>query len=131
MANNLWGDLSSLETVRTPKAILQEQADLLTKATGGLLVGKVYDLFSLAGKGRFRYDLDVVVPALNNYRYTVLTVDHPLELYPLVLSTDRSPGAVTLATAEEFEAQLAKILGAPELRSALSHLVSQVSKPKP
>lgn len=32
---NLWGDLSDLETVQTPKAILQQQAALLTSATRG------------------------------------------------------------------------------------------------
>ena len=92
MAKNLWGDLSSLATVRTPKTLLEEQANVLTEATAGLLMGRVYDLAPLGrdprvslsdDRAKFRYDFDVLVPALNNYRYTILSVYYPLELYPL------------------------------------------------
>ena len=43
-AKSMWGDLSDLETVRTPKAILVEQAIFLTKATSNVLVGDVKDV---------------------------------------------------------------------------------------
>ncbi|MGA3189411.1 MAG: hypothetical protein ABSF22_20090 [Bryobacteraceae bacterium] len=124
MAKNLWGDLSSLEIVRTPKTILDEQAVLLTKATEGILAGVVEDE---TRSRSFRYSLNVVVPALNNYKYEILEVLHPLEIYPVRLLCERPKVDATIKSEEDFEDVIAKVLSSPEVRSVLSRLKSQVA----
>ena len=37
MSENSWGDLTDLKTIRTPKAILVDQAELLNRATSGIV----------------------------------------------------------------------------------------------
>jgi len=125
MPKNLWGDLASLEVVRTPKTVLEEQANLLTKATKGVLVG-VVEVASYPGK--FRYDLNVVVPSLNNYVYTILSVSHSLDLFPLRLQAERPATDVQIHRDDEFEDVVEKILSSSAVRSALSRLKSQVQK---
>jgi hypothetical protein len=125
MPKNLWGDLSALETVRSPKKILLEQAAALTAATKGILVGEV-DARDAVG-GFFAYDLDITVPTLNNYVYTVLSVRHPLELYPVTVLTSKPPRTVSCSDEQEFETTLETILGSAEVRNVLSRLRSQAS----
>jgi hypothetical protein len=125
MPKNLWGDLTSLEVVRTPKTVLEEQANLLTKATKGVLFGVVEDA---SYPGQFQYNLDVRVPSLNNYSYTILSVSHSLDLFPLRLRAERPATDVKIDSDDQFEDLLERILSSSEVRSALSRLKSQVQK---
>ena len=83
---NMWGDLTDLETIKTPKMFLQEQAEHLRKDTKFILKGEVSS--EAISAGRFRVELDIVAPRINNYRYTVVTVRHPLEIYPLTITNE-------------------------------------------
>ena len=121
---NLWGDLSELERVVTPKEILLEQASLLTEATKGVLVGQVSNN-SIYGK--FAYDLEVSVPALNNYTYTILTIQHQIELYPVRIITNGFVLSTECGSEKEFISALTDILSSKEVKFVLSRLLSQAS----
>jgi hypothetical protein len=126
MAKSLWGDLTELAIVPTPKTILEEQASLLGEATGGMLIGVVEE----AGQTRrFSYSLNVVVPALNNYTYEILRVSYPLEMYPVSLVAERPAVNRSIATEKGFEEAVENVLSSPEVRSVLSRLKSQIVKP--
>lgn len=127
MAKSLWGDLSSIAIMRTPKTILEEQAALLSEATGGMLVGTVKELAS--GGPNFCYTLMVVVPALNNYTYQILQIVHPLEMYPLNLSAARPQVNQPVKDQEALESAIEKVLTSAELRAVLSALKSQIVGP--
>lgn len=126
---NLWGDLSDLETVQTPKAILQQQAALLTSATRGVLHGFVTNV-ETAHLG-FEYDLEVVVPALNNYRYELLSIYHGVDIYPTFVrsvhleSASYSAGPVRCENESEFCECIQRILSSKSVRTVLSRLKSQ------
>lgn len=124
MPKNLWGDLKNLERVRTPKSILEDQAGYLTQATEGELVGEVE-----GGKlGRdFQYDLNVRVPSLNNYTYTILAIAHSLELYPVRVTSQRPPESINCLDQASFEGAIESILSSQEVKLVLSRLVSQAS----
>jgi hypothetical protein len=124
MPKNLWGDLGSLAIVRTPKTVLEEQAALLTEATKGLLVGRVLD--ETQGES-FHYDLAVIVPALNNYKYTILSVIHSLKIYPVRIRAQRPPVTTGHLSLDAFEKGIERVLTSSAVRSALSHLRSQVT----
>ena len=121
-ARNLWGDLGALEIVRTPKDILKEQASFLTKATEGVLVGNVDEMDA---NGDFRYDLDVQVPSLNDYTYTLLSITHGLDLYPVRVSARADALTETCDDETEFEAVLRTVLSSKQVKLILSRLLSQ------
>ncbi|MCA9115787.1 MAG: hypothetical protein KDA79_11940 [Planctomycetaceae bacterium] len=123
---NLWGDLKDLPLMRTPRGILQEQAEILSTATEGILRGRVDERQCQDNNGALSYDLDIVVPSLNSYTYTLLTIEHPIELFPVhVYSLSFKP--TTCETEEEFEAAIENILSSSKVRQVLSSLLSQAS----
>ena len=121
-ARNLWGDLGALEIVRTPKDILKEQASFLTKATEGVLVGNVDEMDA---NGDVRYDVDVQVPSLNDYTYTLLSITHGLDLYPVRVSPRAAALTETCDDETEFEAVLRTVLSSKQVKLILSRLLSQ------
>ena len=125
MSNNMWGDLSDLEPVQSPKAILQEQAQYLTQATDALLIGEVDSRAADAGK--FHYYLDIRVPNLNDYIYTVLSIKHDLEIYPITVQSEKPQVSQECNDEERFRAVLKSILGSGEIKKILSRLISQAT----
>src|SRR5271156_1349957 len=103
MSKNLWGSLDDLERVQTPKSLLEQQASILTDVTKGLLVGKVDENVT---SSTFRYDLDVEVPTLNHYVYTLLTIRHTMELYPLRIMSQSPQREILCENESAFEAAL-------------------------
>ena len=78
---NLWGNLEEIKIVKTPTAIVKEQAAILRAKTKGILMGSVVQVN--APKGWFAVRLDIEVPALNYYTYSVASILHPVKLYPV------------------------------------------------
>lgn len=140
---DLWGDLPSAETIRTPYTILKEQASILTEKTDGLLIGEVkmspqieYPgiIKSLVDQERqqsqsFVAFLRIKVPSLNNYTYSVLKIQYPLpDLYPVLVTSfvaaeDRE---CECATEAEFENALGKVLSSSDVKRVISGLLAQV-----
>lgn len=75
VTKNLWGELPDAADIRSPVTILREQASLLTQMTNGTLQGEVY--LENSG-GRFSSTLYILAPALDDYRYSVLSVQYPV-----------------------------------------------------
>jgi hypothetical protein len=68
------------DQVRTPSAILSEQASLLGTKTRNLIEAEV----TTAVDGPwFTIRFDIVVPALDNYRYQICMLQHDLQIYPV------------------------------------------------
>lgn len=127
---NLWGDLDVAEVSAGPKAILQEQAEILTEAMKQRLVGRVVNVAGRGGNGfparKFAYSLEITVPELNGYAYTVLSVYHDVDFYPVKLVCDR-PEVIELCESEEhFCAVLQRILSSKEVKDILGRLLSLI-----
>ncbi|MEQ8999333.1 MAG: hypothetical protein RID53_22770 [Coleofasciculus sp. B1-GNL1-01] len=144
---DLWGDLPSAETIRTPYTILKEQASILTEKTNGLLVGEVKfgDVKSspqfFPGRREVLVDPDsqetrlfvaylrIKVPSLNNYTYSVLKIQYSLtDLYPVLVTSfaaaeDRECECKSEA---EYENALGKILSSSDVKRVISSLLAQV-----
>ena len=121
---SFWGNLNELEIVRTPKKILQEQAGFLTTATEGSLIGQVDDQRTMVPD--FTYSLEVRVPSLNNYTFTLLSIEHSLELYPLqVMRYAIAEPSIRCRNQAAFESLLEGYLSSKEVKSILSKLLSQ------
>lgn len=122
-SNDLWGDLPLTEKMRTPVGILREQAAIFDKKTNGLLLAHV----NLETMGElFLINFYIVAPALNNYRYLVLDVEHEIKIYPLTLRHIAAEETFDCNNESEFEIQLNKILTSDIVRSVIIGLFAQV-----
>src|SRR2546428_606499 len=121
---NLWGDLPPTDDIRTPKQILKEQAVALSDMTKSMLYG---DVGVQNTRDQFLLTLRIVAPALENYTYDILSVLHPLEVYPLKVwpSWSSSANAKECVNAESFETALTEILQADRTRRVVAALLAQ------
>ncbi len=123
ITRNMWGDLQATQVIETPLAYVQEQANLLTQNTNGVLMGGVR-------KGQFEkrmmLDLDIVVPNLNGYRYTVLSVIHnPVEIYPLTIMDHVNEDECKCETEAVFLGKLEEILSSERVHKVVEMLYVQ------
>jgi hypothetical protein len=126
-SKSLWADLGQLPIVRAPRTVLLEQAQYLTEATKGALIGKVADRAAYVVGAGFRYLLVVQVPELNNYSVEILWIDHGIELYPVRLGAGRPNKDVSCANEAELERAIESVLSSSEVKTILSHLLSQLA----
>ncbi len=136
---NLWGELPQSENIRTPYTILKEQASLLTEITKGLLIGEVNispevdDVIKFASSilgersQSFVAFLRIKAPSLNNYTYSVVKIQYPIKLYPvLVKSLVVENFQRECSSEEEFEKALGQILSSQEVKQVISALLAQI-----
>lgn len=119
-STDLWGELEVAQ-VRTPLVIMKEQAALLGAKTKNLVEATVKT--QVDDGGDFSHSFNLLVPALGNYRYSLFTVYHGVQIYPLFVMS----GGNRLGTEEEFLAWLAAKLSSPETKRIISNLLSQVA----
>ena len=124
---NLWGQLPKTATIKTPYAILLEQAAMLRELTNGLLVGDV-KRDQLMKEDRFEIKLMIVAPALANYSYTVLTVIYPvITLYPVILKPSfDSEKSVECQSEEQLMQALEKVLSSIRTQTVITNLLAQI-----
>src|SRR5271168_4645267 len=101
---DFWPDIGQPES-RTPVALLREQARILGEKTQFVVTAEVHS--DTEGED-FVYDLYLVASALH-YRYQLLTVRHPLFVYPMSVAT---PGKIptTVESENEFADWLKEVL---------------------
>ena len=121
-AKNMWGKLDDLEPIKTPTLILKEQGTLLFNATNGVLFGKT--ILETAGD-KFFITFDIIAQYLNEYRYTLLTVRHGLDVYPLKVGDKVHNVEYSCETEERFVEIVEHILSSTEVRKIIQTLISQ------
>jgi hypothetical protein len=122
---NLWGELPTAETIRTPYTILKEQGSVLSEITNGLLIGEV--VVNNQRDNFFDLILRIKAPALNNYTYSVVEVRQPIQLYPVTITNLLGHTVIgKYPSEEEFENALGEILSSPEVKQVISGLLAQI-----
>ena len=127
MVESFWA-IPDVTEVRTPLSILREQANALTEQTKGVLVGMV-EVYRDSQDGDLTINLEVSVPALNGYRYRIISYRQPVELYPGTFSGDPiakiaiSNGRVI--DEEQFITYIKVVLSSERIRRVLGTLLSQ------
>jgi hypothetical protein len=132
MTKNLWGELPKTAMVKTPYAILLEQAAILRDMTNGLLSGDVkriqteFDEQGSMGE-RFKVKLLVVAPALANYSYTVVVITYPVStLYPVTVNPSYEDKYVKCDSEEEFLQTLEQVLSSGKTLKVVANLLAQI-----
>ena len=129
-AKDMWGDFQ-LEAIRTPVQILREQAAALGPKTRNLVIAEVN---TSASSPRFDFEeklfthqLKLVVPSLDDYRFSLLSLSHDIELYPVSFEYLANGVKMDVASEEELNEVLQKFLSAPKTKRIISSLLGQVS----
>ncbi|MCZ6675995.1 MAG: hypothetical protein O7E52_01970 [Candidatus Poribacteria bacterium] len=129
MAQNipdLWpDDIAVTNDLKPPVAILRQQAALLGEKTQNLVEAEISS--SSIGSG-FRHHFNLVVPALDNYRFRLFYITHPISLYPINISVS-SPGkddtVIEVKSEDEFTKALRGIFSSEETKRIIQALIAQ------
>ncbi|MDQ2732226.1 MAG: hypothetical protein M3Y56_11250 [Armatimonadota bacterium] len=120
-SNSLWPiDLVPDSDPDVPLSILRQQADLLGEKTGGQVIADVEMGSIMTG---VMLDFVLLAPSLQNYRYRLFKVIHPLENYPLDLIL-LSGEVLHPDTADEFRDELRSIFASDATRRAIGELMA-------
>jgi len=117
---DFWGDIEPAQ-VRTPAAILREQAALLGTKTQNLVEARVET--DIDQWHEFNHRFLLVVPALSNYSYQLFRVEHGVNLYPV--RVDRE--SLRLENEEAFIEWLRRTLSSAETKRIIGNLLAQVN----
>jgi hypothetical protein len=123
---DLWPDEFGKSDVTPPRAILREQAELLGKKTQGRLEGLVKT--TAATRDSFAQHFYLSVPVLEDYRYRLLVVVHPVQFYPLDVEADVLSKTFQCATEKDFKEALREIFNSDETKRIITALVAQVEE---
>jgi hypothetical protein len=115
--------IPDVSTIRTPLSILREQASAITEQTKGALVGIVE---AHTTGPRMDVQLDLSVPALNDYRYRVLSYRQPIELYPGFLIIDERYQKI--ADEKAFVEGIKEVLSSSEMAHIVGALLAQANQ---
>jgi len=131
-AQNLWGEIPTKGDLRTPIAVLREQAGLLGQATNNVLQGEATigrdQGFRGVFSGRphdFVIALFIVAPALDFYRIAILEVLHNVEIYPLTVRNLTNDNELECPDETSFLNAIKDILSSDEIHRIIQALLSQ------
>ena len=137
MTSSMWPALQNLPPLRTPHALLLEQAELLKEISNGLLLGEVRRAQFQSNSPTVLHTLEtsdaplvstlfVVAPSLANYRYEVLDSVYSVQLYPVLVSTP-STQYTRCDDESAFLKAVKEILSSPKTERVLRGLMAQIS----
>lgn len=135
-SHDFWpADLAIIDATVTPVSILREQAAILGQKTQGLVGGEVVSM-PLSGSERFSPSMKapdcefksiflLIVPALDNYRYTLLEICYPIDNYPLLLKFTPTGQEEVIQSQQQFCDELGRLLACEKTISVIRSLIAQ------
>lgn len=135
--SDLWPEDLQVEAVKVPAAILKEQAAALSERTKNLLQGRVVAEPGTdptdATADQFTWHFQLFAPALN-YTYDLFSINHDIELYPLIIETEDEELAeeydddISISDEEELLKLLRRIFSSVRTRRIVRALVAQAAE---
>lgn len=119
---SLWV-IPDVSNVRTPMTMLKEQATALSEETDGLLRGNVSTLGSTDSD--LYIILSIIVPALNNYKFDLLTYTQPITMFPGTLDSNAESKRYRINNEQDFDDSLKVILSSTAVSSIVAALIAQ------
>jgi len=121
---DFWGDIAP-SAVRSPAAILRQQAALLGTKTKNLIEATVV---TEAAFGEIRHRFLLVVPALDSYSYQLFRIEHGVNLYPVMVEGEPP---VRLDSEHDFIKWLQATLSSDHTKKIVGNLLAQVAGDPP
>ncbi len=137
--SDLWPKDIARTALRAPVTILREQASLLGEKTQYLVKAEVttqsLDNRFNPSKAEFVHSFYLSAPALDDYRYQLFAITHPVDLYPVDFDLDEDiqkellpkngKEALSAQTQEELVDILGKILNSGKAKRVVHALLAQ------
>ena len=124
MTESFWS-IPKQEKMRTPLSILKEQAAALTEVTEGTLQCQV---IALQQGELLTLQMYIVVPALANYKFHVLSYTQPIYLYPGQVITPILNQNINVANEAQFIENLKRILSSSQMQRVIAGLIAQATE---
>jgi len=126
-SKNLWPNEIGRATTKVPKTILVEQANYFNEMTKNRLVAKVHSKHILNNKGEnvIVHDFDIVSPSLGNYTFTLFSVKHTVEVYPVYVASNLDEFTFADIQEDKFEETLSAIMNSKKTVDAINGLLAQ------
>jgi hypothetical protein len=126
MTESFWSIPDNVD-IRTPLAILREQANALTQQTGGALQGQVS---TLALDADIYISMQIYVPALNGYKVEILEYEQPVHMYPgtLKLNLLKNSGRSVINDEDHFVRMIKNYLSSQEMIRVVKSLLAQTKQ---
>jgi hypothetical protein len=124
---DLWPDDFGPTNVTPPLALLREQADMLSRKTQGRLKGNVA---ATQNNGNAIYNFYVTAPTLGPYTYRLLSIEHPMQLYPLTIYSEPAEQKWTCANEEQFVSTLRTVLADVPTKNVINSILAQIEAVK-
>jgi hypothetical protein len=144
---DLWPE-SLKPVVLSPVAILRTQAARLKERTNGLLEAEIQTkrITEPNGDTKALHVFEIVAPAMDGYRFQVLSIEHPSPgAYPVDISSfflptrvfvamsggrnipsEKLPNTQRCANQDAFQEALKKVFSSQELSGILDSLIAQI-----
>lgn len=119
---DLWPDDIKVDDMVTPLSILKEQASLLGQKTQNLVEAEVQTTPLGAD---FSHSFFLVAPALDNYRYKIFWVRHPIDMYPVKIIDENGAIRYEARSQDEFIGRLKEVLTSEKTKSVIKALIAQ------
>lgn len=134
---DLWPQFE-IEEMKTPKAVLTEQARFLSEKTNGVLRGEIEFreikannlfpssiLWAPSGAVVFRYSFCIFAPNIG-YRYNLFSIMHdPVKFYPLEVEIQSEINSMKASSEEELEDIMSHLFNKEETQGVVRSLFLQ------
>lgn len=121
---NLWGEMPDVDAIRTPIAILKEQASLLKQKTNGLLEGTVQILEQELDQ--LIATLDIVAPVLGGYSVRIVQIKYGLHFYPVEVIDILANRGYNSNDEDSYKSNLETVFRSQHVQKIIKTLIQQV-----
>ena len=125
---NLWPSFGQIPLVKTPKIILQEQADHLAVISNNFLNAEIVTTPHTSSFNKISHVLKVTAALVENYSTVIVMIDHDaIKVYPVTVTSriKAMPVAYQAANEEESISLLQKVFEERETLDTIQSLLSQ------
>jgi len=119
----MWGEINDPRDQKTPTMILREQAAILNQLTRGILIGSIDQ--EPTQNNTLIYNFAITAPAINNHKFSILTVQYSLTIYPLTLTDHTTHVQRQCLNEDAFASTLKSILSSTQVKRVISALLVQ------
>lgn len=133
---NLWPESFSESDIKAAKIILDEQATLLNKITGGIVDAGVAELSNMEKSmnsvaSDFSYSFNLIGRYIENYTFRVFIFWHDIGLYPVAMRMDEHlakelnlPTSLKISDQEQFLTFLERALQSKRIKNVVASILS-------
>lgn len=131
---NLWPEnIGKIKPSLTPKNILEKQGEYLENATNGYIYGRVKQQVLPFEPNKFEFKFELVGKLLNNYTFSLLTIRHSVDIYPMTVEINSEIAkelkiekyyTYKVNSEKEFEELLVSIFKTDKLSNLIKSILS-------